>query len=42
MGGFGGIDSQKANAEWGKDMMQAVVDYFVVFTEEFRRLPLDK
>ena len=42
MGGFGGIDSQKANAQWGKGMMEAVVDYFVAFTEEFRRLPLDK
>lgn len=42
MGGFGGIDSQKANAQWGKEMMEAVVDYFVAFTEEFRRLPLDK
>ena len=42
MGGFGGIDSQKANAQWGKEMLEAVVDYFVELTEEFRRLPLDK
>lgn len=42
MGGFGGIDSQNANKEWGKEMMDAVVDYFVAFTEEFRRLPISK
>ena len=42
MGGFGGIDSQKANAQWGKEMLDAVVNYFVELTEELRRVPLDK
>ena len=41
-GGFGGIPSEKASAEWGRDMMEAVVEYFTAFAEDFGKLPLDR
>lgn len=41
-GGFGGIPSEKASAEWGRDMMEAIVEYFTAFAEDFGKLPLDR
>lgn len=41
-GGYGGIPSEKATAEWGRAMMPAIVDYFCEFAEAFRKIPLDR
>ena len=41
-GGFGGLPSNEANAQWGADMMEAIVDYFTAFAEDFKKLPLGK
>ena len=41
-GGYGGIASEKATAEWGEAMMPAIVDYFCEFADAFRKIPLDR
>lgn len=41
-GGFGGLASENATAQWGADMMTAIVDYFSAFVEDFRKVPLDR
>lgn len=40
-GGFGGLESGLGTQEWGKEMLEAVVDYCVGFVEAFRQVDIE-
>jgi creatinine amidohydrolase len=40
-GAFGGLDVSKASFTWGKEMMQAINEYLLAFTEEFKTIKLN-
>lgn len=42
IGGFGGLDSGLGALEWGQAMKEAVLEYCIMFVEEFKKTDLDK